>query len=75
MATSSFIKESNFKILKEFFFRNTERVRKLNPCLDAKFNTLNTKIIISEITASHFRYDRRVMLSMKQELQKSSSYG
>ena len=53
MATSLFIKESNFEILKEFFFRNTERVRKLNPCLDAKFNTLNTKIITSEMTASH----------------------
>ena len=53
MATSLIYKESNLKILKEFIFRNTERVRKLNPCLDVKFNTLNTKIITSEMTTSH----------------------
>jgi len=48
MATSNVYKKSIFKIIKDVFF-NSDKVAKLTPSLDEKFNSTQSNIVTSEI--------------------------
>ncbi len=52
MATSNVYKKSIFKIIKDVFF-NSDKVAKLTPSLDEKFNSTQSNIVASEITVNN----------------------
>jgi len=52
MATSNVYKKSIFKIIKDVFF-NSDKVSKLTPSLDEKFNSTQSNIVTSEITVNN----------------------
>jgi hypothetical protein len=63
MATSNVYKKSIFKIIKDVFF-NSDKVAKLTPSLDEKFNSTQSNIVTSEITVNNIKIGFLIEIKM-----------